>query len=146
MPTFATGFTDAANTSTSKNLIPLQIYFLSFIITRMAMFSLCEYHLSDTLFTACIDFYFRYTKTFLQMKFKTERKWLLKGYFSYLPTGPGPHALLSSAGHAQTERDETRRAYSGEERAHGIVGVVMRQNSSRVSMGFPGNKEKMPRL
>lgn len=143
MPTFATGFTDAANTRTSKNLIPLQIYFLSFIITRVARFSLCEYHLSDTLFTACIDFYFIYTKTFLQMKFKTERKWLLKGHFSYLPTGPGPHALLSSAGHAHTERDEIRRAYSGEERAHGIGGVVMRQNSSRVSMGFPGNKEKM---
>lgn len=63
-----------------------------------------------------------------------------------MPTGPGPHALLSSAGHAQTKSDETRRAYSGEERAHGIGGVVMRQNSSRMSMRFSGNKEKMPRL
>lgn len=125
MPTYATGFTDAANTSTSKNLIPLQIYILSFIITRTAMFSLCEYHLSDTLFTACIDFSFTYTKTFLQMKFKTERKWLLKGYFSSLPTG-----------RAQTERGETGSAYSGGERAYGTGGVVMRQNSSRVSMDF----------
>lgn len=70
------------------------------------------------------------------MKFKTERKWLLKGYFSYLPTGPGPHALLSSAGRAQTERGETGSAHSGGERARGTGGVVMRPNSSRVSMGF----------
>lgn len=102
----------------------------------MAIFSLCEYDLSDTLFTACIDFYFIYTKTFLQMKFKTESKWLLKGYFSYSPTGPGPHALLSSAGSAQTERGETGSAYSGGERARRTGGIVMRQNSSRVSMGF----------